>query len=237
MNNMKRKLKSYEIARRMSKELKDGDVVNLGYGIPLKVANFISDDITVHLHTENGIIGFGGLYSKEEADQKKFDELKLVTNPGAEFLREKPGMCVVDFAESFDAIRTGHVNLTMLGALEVSERGDLSSWVPLESIEEVKLSDISMGGAMDMPVGPERVIVGMRHIDKYGKPKIVKKCKFLLSAKEKVTKIFTDLAVIEVTEKGLLLLEVASGWSAKEIQELTEPELIISKDLKEIEMD
>lgn len=234
---MKNKLTDNQMAERMAKEIKDGDVINLGYGIPLLAANFIPDDITIHLHTENGIIGFGPLYTKEELDNVDYNEAKYVVNPGAEFLKPKPGMCIVNFAESFDAIRTGHVNVTMLGALEVSECGDISSWVPSETIEEVKLSSISMGGAMDMPIGPESVIIGMRHVDKYNRPKIVNKCKFLLSARGKATLIITDLAVIKVTDRGLELKEIAPGWTIEEIQELTEPKLIITENLKTMEFE
>lgn len=233
---MKRNLTDNEMAARMAQEIKDGDAINLGYGIPLLCANYIPQGATVQFHTENGIIGFGGLYTKEEVDQIPYEDAMKVVNAGAQFLKPKPGMCVVDFAESFDAIRTGRVNMTILGALEVSETGDISSWAPIESIESVMPSDVSMGGAMDMPVGPKQVIIGMRHTDKNGGPKIVNKCKFLLSAKGKATMIVTDLAVIKVTDKGLVLMEVAPGWTAEEIQALTEPKLIISPELKEIKV-
>ena len=225
-----------EMAMRMAQEIKDGDAVNLGYGIPLRCSSYITEGFTVQFHSENGIIGFGGLYTKEEADQVPYEEAITVLNAGAQFVKVLPGMCIVDFAESFDAIRTGRVGVTILGALEVSETGDISSWAPLENIDHVKPSDISMGGAMDMPDGPERVIIGMRHTDKKGNPKIVKKCKFLLSAKGKATLIVTDIAVIKVTPAGLVLQEVAPGWTADEVQAMTEPKLIISPDLKEIKL-
>lgn len=233
---MKKYLSDDEMAMRMAREIKDGDTVNLGYGIPLRCSSYIPQDATVQFHTENGIIGYGALYTKEEIDQVPFEEAITVLNAGGQFIKPLPGMCVVDFAEAFDAIRTGRVGVTILGALEVSEFGDISSWAPLETIDNVKPSDVSMGGAMDMPVGPGRVIIGMRHNDKKGNPKIVKKCKYLLSAKGKATLIVTDIAVIKVTAEGLVLLEVAPGWTPEEVQALTEPKLIISPDIKEISL-
>jgi 3-oxoacid CoA-transferase B subunit len=227
-------LSDEEMAMRMAREIKDGDAVNLGYGIPLRCSSYIPQGFSVQFHTENGIIGFGAPYTKEEVDKVPYEDAITVLNAGAQFIKPLPGMCIVDFAESFDAIRTGRVGVTILGALEVSEFGDISSWAPIETIDNVKPSDVSMGGAMDMPDGPEKVIIGMRHTDKKGNPKIVKKCKFLLAAKRKATLIVTDIAVIKVSAAGLVLQEVAPGWTVEAIQAMTEPRLIISPDLKEI---
>jgi len=233
---MKNRLTDDQMAMRMAKELHDGDVVNLGFGIPLRASKFIPEGYTIQFHGEDGVIGFGGAYTKEEVDQIPYEEALGTLNPGAQFIRPLPGMCYVDFAEAFDCIRNGTCNVTILGALEVSETGDISSWAPIEHIEDVTPGDISLGGAMDMPVGPEKVIIGLRHTDKKDNPKIVKKCKFLLSAKGRATKIISDLAVIDVTPEGLVLQEVAPGWTAEEVQALTEPKLIISPNLKEIDL-
>lgn len=231
---MKRVLTDDEMAMRMAQEIKDGDTVNLGYGIPLRCSSYIPKGATVQFHSENGIIGFGALYTKEEVDQVPYEDAIGVLNAGGQFTKSLPGMCIVDFAEAFDAIRTGRVGVTILGALEVSEFGDISSWTPIEKVEDVMPSDVSMGGAMDMPVGPGRVIIGMRHTDKKGTPKIVKKCKFLLAAKGKATMIVTDIAVIKVTADGLILQEVAPGWTAEDVQAVTEPLLTISPDFREM---
>lgn len=232
---MKKVLTDDQMAMRMAQEIRDGDTVNLGYGIPLRCSSYIPKGAAVQFHSENGVIGFGALYTKEEVDQIPYEEAITVLNAGGQFIKPLPGMCIVDFAEAFDAIRTGRVGVTILGALEVSEFGDISSWTPIETIEAVMPSDVSMGGAMDMPVGPGRVIIGMRHTDKKGNPKIVKKCKFLLAAKGKATMIVTDIAVIKVTAAGLVLLELAPGWTAEDVQAMTEPRLILSPELKEIQ--
>ncbi len=225
---MKTFLDKNDMARRMARELRDGDVVNLGIGIPSLASSYIPKDIQVTFHVENGILGFGRVLSSKEIDLMDY----YVANAGGQFIAAKPGMCIVDFAESFDAIRTGRVNITILGAYQVSRKGDIASWTVSPSLDDVKPSSLTLGGAMDMVVGPERVIIGLKHVTNDGKPRIVNECDLPLTASGKANLIITDAAVIKVTSEGLELLEVAPGWTPRDIQEMTEPPLIISDDIK-----
>lgn len=227
---MKTFLDKNKMAQRMARELKDGDVVNLGIGIPSLASGYIPEDIQVTFHVENGILGFGRVLNSKETDLMDY----YVANAGGQFIAAKPGMCIVDFAESFDAIRTGRVNVTMLGAYQVSRNGDIASWTVSASVDEVMPSSLTLGGAMDMVVGPEKVIIGMKHVTYDGKPRIVNECDLPLTATGKANLIITDAVVIKVTLEGLKLLEVAPGWTPQDIQEITEPPLIISEDIKEM---
>lgn len=224
---MKERLSREAIAKRVAKELFDGAVVNLGIGIPTLVSNFVPRDKTIIFHTENGALGFGPTVSQED-----FQELADIdfVNAGGQYLTPLPGMCFFHSADSFLMICGGHIDIAVLGAIEISEKGDLANWmVPSRGVGNI-------GGGMDLAFNAKRVIVATQHITKTGKPKIVKQCSAPLTAPECVDLIVTDLAVIEVSKNGLVLKEVAPGWKFGEVQDLTEPSLLIAKDLKEIEI-
>ena len=221
---MKQRLEREVIAMRAAKELKDGDYVNLGIGLPNLCALHIPEGVI--FHSENGALGYGPLVMQDEvekADQHYVDA-------GARYFTPAPGMAIFDLVISFAMIRSGRL-ITILGGFQVSEKGDLANW----NTGEDPLGG-TIGGGMDLAVGAKRVIITMEHTTKDGKPKIVKQCTAPLTARECVDLIITDLAVIKVTPEGLLLKEVAPGWSAAEVQALTEPRLIVARDLKEIEL-
>ncbi|TET40406.1 MAG: CoA transferase subunit B [Dehalococcoidia bacterium] len=220
---MKQRLDRETMAMRVAREFQDGDVVNLGIGIPTLASNFIPEGRQVIFHTENGALGFGPIAPEGEED------IDLI-NAGGQFITRLPGMCFFHHADSFAMIRGGHIDITVLGGLQVSEKGDLANWMSPER----RVGNI--GGAMDLAVGSKRVIVAMGHTTRDGQPKIVRECDYPLTAKECVDLIVTDVAVIEVTPHGLVLREVAPGWSAEEVQALTEPQLLVAEDLKEIEL-
>ncbi len=210
------------IARRVTKELKDGDVVNLGIGVPTMVANFIPPGIEIILQSENGFVGMGPSPEpgKEDAD---------LVNAGGAHVTVKKGAAFFDSAMSFTIIRGGHVNVTVLGALQVDEQGNLANWmIPGKLVP-------GMGGAMDLVVGAKKVIVAMEHTAK-GKPKILKNCTLPLTAKGQVDLIITEMGVMEVTDKGLLLKEIAPGLTVEEVTAATEAELIISGSLGVMEV-
>lgn len=223
---MKARLSREAMAMRVAKEFFDGAVVNLGIGIPTLASSFVPEGRTVIFHTENGALGFGSVLTERELDRVDVD----LINAGGQFVSRLPGMCFFDSATSFAMIRGGHIDITVLGGLQVSEKGDLSNWLfPERGIGNI-------GGGMDLAANTPKVIVAMEHTAKEGKPKIVKRCAFPLTAKECVKLVVTDLAVIEVTLPGLVLKEIAPGWTPQEIQALTEPPLILAPDLKEIEL-
>jgi len=224
---MKEKLNEEGIAMRVAKELENGESVNLGVGIGSMVPMFIAPEKDITFHSENGVIGFGKVLTLEEAELMNFN----LINAGSQYIMRKPGMSLCDIAEAFDAIRIGKVNTTVLGGLQVSEKGDLANW----SVQpEAHIGNI--GGAMDMPIGVKKVIVAMTHTTKQGQPKILKKCTLPITALECVDIIITDVAMIEVTDEGLVLREVFPGWTPKDVQEITEPKLIISPDLQEMKL-
>ena len=220
---MKMRLDEQTIALRVAKEFEDGMLINLGYGMPGLCANFIPEERKVYFHGENGVLGYGVLGEDAEKDYE-------LINASDQPVTRAPGMCFFDSATSFDMIRGGHIDLVVLGAYQVSQTGDLANW------GRPGRPATGMGGGMDLAVGCRGVIVMMLHTTKEGAPRIVKQCSFPLTAKNCVDKIFTDVAVIEVTKQGLILKEVAPGWTAQEVQELTEAPLIIAEDLKEIEL-
>jgi 3-oxoacid CoA-transferase B subunit len=220
---MKMRLDEQTIALRAAKEFQDGNVVNLGYGMPGLCANFIPEGRTVFFQSENGVLGYGELAPDEEKD---YELINACDQP----VTRQPGMCFFDSGISFDMIRGGHIDIVVLGAYQVSERGDLANW------GRPGRPATGMGGAMDLAIGAKRVIVTMIHTTKDGEPRIVKQCTYPLTAKECVSTIFTDIAVIEVTPGGLVLKEVAPGWSAEEVQKLTQPKLIVAPDLHKIEL-
>jgi len=220
---MKMRLDEETIALRAAKEFEDGMVVNLGYGMPGLCANFIPEGRTVFFQSENGTLGYGPLLTDEEKDYELINASDQPVTP-------LPGMCFFDSATSFDMIRGGHIDVVILGAYQVSEKGDLANW------GRPGRPATGMGGGMDLALGGKRLMVMMLHTTKEGGPRIVRQCTFPLTARNCVKKIFTDIAVIDVTKQGLVLREVAPGWTAEEVQALTEPKLIVGEDLKEIEL-
>ena len=220
---MKERLDEQIIALRVAKEFNDGMTINLGYGMPGLCANFISEGRTIYFHGENGVLGYGTLGEDAEKDYELINASDQPVTPA-------PGMCFFDSAMSFDMIRGGHIDLVVLGAYQVSQTGDLANW------GRPGRPATGMGGGMDLAVGCRSLIVMMRHTTKDGAPRIVKQCSFPLTARNCVDKIFTDLAVIEVTDQGLILKEIAPAWTAEEVQKLTEAPLIVAEDLREIEL-
>lgn len=224
---MKERLSREAIAMRIAKELFDGAVVNLGIGIPTLVSSFVPEGMSVIYHTENGMLGFGPVVQADEFETKA--DIDLV-NAGGQYVTPLPGMCFFHHADSFTMIRGGHIDITVLGVLEVSEKGDLANWMfPGRGVGNI-------GGGMDLAFNAKKVIGATEHATKDGKPKIVRQCSVPLTAPECMDLIVTDVAVIEVTPKGLLLKEVAPEWTPEDVQAITEPKLIISPDLKEIEL-
>jgi len=224
---MKERLSREVIAMRAAKEIFDGAVVNLGIGIPTLVSSYIPEGITPIFHTQNGALGFGPVVTPEEIGEMA--DIDLI-NAGGQYITPLPGMCFFHSADSFGMIRGGHIDITMLGGLQVSQKGDLANWLfPERGVGNI-------GGGMDLAVGAKKVIILMEHTTKKGQPKILKECTYPLTAKECVDLIITDIAVIEVTKEGLILKEVAPGWTAEEVQSLTDAKLNIAPDLKEIEL-
>jgi acetate CoA/acetoacetate CoA-transferase beta subunit len=206
------------IAARVAKELKHGDVVNLGIGLPTQVASYLPEGIKIVIHSENGIVGAG---TKPAPGM----ESRYYVDAGGQPASIMPGGSYVDSATSFGIIRGGHVDATILGALEVDEEGNLANWIiPGKMVN-------GMGGAMDLVVGAKKVIIAMEHTSK-GAPKILKKCRLPLTAVKVVDLIITEMAVIKVTDKGLELIEHNPRFTVEQIQAATEAKLIISPDLK-----
>jgi 3-oxoacid CoA-transferase B subunit len=229
------KLGKETIAMRVAKEFKDGDIVNLGKGIPGFVGNYIPHGVEIFWHGENGILGYGTAYSIDE-----WQEMDMaVHNSSIQQVRERPGMAIFDFGEAFGMLRGHHIDAGVIGGLQVSEHGDLANWSfaypPLNS-------GIGIGGSFELTIGPKRCITAIVHLDRYGNSKIVKELTMpLTGAPQQVDLIVTDLAVIEVKgekgkKEGLVLREVAPGWTVDEIQALTNAELDITPDLKVYEL-
>jgi acetate CoA/acetoacetate CoA-transferase beta subunit len=208
------------IAKRIAMELKDGDVVNLGIGLPTMVANYLPHGIDVVFQSENGFVGLGNAPEDGKED-------KDIVNAGAQYVTINKGAAFFDSATSFGIIRGGHVDVTVLGALEVDEKGNLANYmIPGKMVP-------GMGGAMDLVSGAKRVIIAMLHTAK-GESKILKECRLPLTAVGKVSLIVTDMAVMEVTKEGLLLKEIAEGLTVEDVINATEAELIIPDDLRVI---
>ena len=202
-----------DIARIAARMLPHGAVVNLGIGIPSLCADFVPEGVHLRYQAENGVLGYGELLPPEKGDPDLIDA-------SGQFTKMTPGMAFFDSAESFAMIRGGHIDATVLGALQVSQYGDLANWMlPSRGIG-------SIGGGMDLAANTKRVIVAMEHTTKRNEPKILKQCTFPLTAQRCVTDIVTDIAVISVTDDGLVLKESAPGWSKKHIQALTAAPLL-----------
>ena len=210
-----------QIAMRIAKEVKDGYYVNLGIGIPTLVANFVRNDIAVEFQSENGVLGMGPFPFEGEEDAD-------IINAGKQTITTLPGASFFDSAFSFGMIRSQKVDLTILGAMEVSENGDIANWkIPGKMVK-------GMGGAMDLVASAENIIVAMMHVNRAGESKLLKQCSLPLTGVGCVKKIVTELAVIEVTPKGFKLLERAPGVSIDEIKNATEGTLIIEGDIPEM---
>lgn len=209
------------IAKRIAKELQEGHYVNLGIGIPTLVANYVPEGMNVEFQSENGVLGMGPFPFEGEEDPD-------VINAGKQTITMLPGAVLFDSAMSFGMIRSQHVDLTILGAMEVSENGDIANWkIPGKMVK-------GMGGAMDLVASAENIIVAMMHVNKAGESKILKNCTLPLTGVGCVKKVVTELAVLEVTPKGFKLLERAPGVSVEDVINATEAELIIEGDIPEM---
>ena len=219
----KGKLDRQIMALRVAKEFQDGNVVNLGIGIPTLASNFIPAGREIIFHSENGVLGYGEITLPGEGD------LDLV-NASGQTVKPAPGMCFVSHEESFTVVRGGFLDISVMGAYQVSEKGDLANYM----IPERQVGTI--GGAMDLAFGAKKLIIVMNHVTKDGNYRIVKKCAYPITAPACVDLIVTDIAIIEVTKKGLVLKEVAPGWTPEEVQFLTEPKLSIDPKCHDIEL-
>ncbi len=210
------------IVKRVAKELEDGDVVNLGIGMPTMVANYVPEGLNVTFQSENGFLGLGPAPAEGKEDPR-------IVNAGGQNVTILPGGVFFDSATSFGIIRGGHVDITVLGALQVAENGDLANWmIPGKMVP-------GMGGAMDLVTGAKRTIVAMEHTVK-GNHKILKECKLPLTAAGKVDMIITEMGVMKVTDKGLVLAEINPEFTVEQVQEATEAKLIVAENLIKMEV-
>lgn len=212
-----------QIAHRIAQDLQNGDVVNLGIGIPVLVSNYVSNDSEIIYQSEQGVLGMGSLAKPGEEDPNLVNASKLPVTlvPGGSFFHH---------ADSFSMLRGKHIDVAVMGGMQVSEKGDLANW----KVKGAKLG--SIGGAMDIAIGSKKLFIAMTHTNKDGGYKIVKKLDYPVTAFRCVDRIFTDMAIIDVTDEGLVLKELAPGFTVEEVQKVTEPRLIVSPSLKEISL-
>ena len=218
---MKEKLNRETIAMRIAKEIPNNSYVNLGIGIPTLVSQFTSPEQNIIFHSENGVLNYGSLAEVGEEDPD-------LINAGGQFLKPTIGMSFFNSADAFAMIRGGHIDISVLGALQISVKGELANWmIPERSIGNI-------GGAMDLATGAKKLIVAMEHTDRNNNPKIVTKCSYPLTVPECVDLIVTDLCVISVESQRLIVKEIAPGWNKDEIQNLTEAKLLFDNNITEI---
>ena len=218
---MKEKLNRETIAMRIAKEIPNNSYVNLGIGIPTLVSQFTSPEQNIIFHSENGVLNYGSLAEVGEEDPD-------LINAGGQLLKPTIGMSFFNSADAFAMIRGGHIDISVLGALQISVKGDLANWmIPERSIGNI-------GGAMDLATGAKKLIVAMEHTDRNNNPKIVTKCSYPLTVPECVDLIVTDLCVISVESQRLIVKEIAPGWNKDEIQNLTEAKLLFDNKITEI---
>ena len=214
-------LDKYQIAKRIAKELKDGYYVNLGIGIPTLVANYIPQGVNVELQSENGLLGMGPFPLESEVDADYI-------NAGKQTITTLPGSSIFSSSDSFGMIRGGHVQLTILGAMEVSETGDIANWkIPGKMVK-------GMGGAMDLVASTDNIVVAMMHTNKEGESKLLPKCELPLTGKGCIRKVCTDLGFFEIKDGAFHLLELAPGVTVEEVKSKTAGKLIVSDDVKEM---
>ena len=216
MQENRTNLTRHQIAARVALELRDGWYVNLGVGMPTLVANYVPPEVEIFVHSENGVLGVGPAPSAEQADPD-------LVNASREQITLRPGAAFFSHADSFGMVRGGHIDVTILGAFQVSERGDLANWL----LPGAKIGN--PGGAVDLAVGARRVFAMFEHVARDGALKVVRTCSYPLTGLACVTTLFTDVAVIDVTPDGLLLREVAPSWTAEAVQAISKPTLLVPR--------
>ncbi len=216
----KTKLERQSMCDRLAMEFQDGWIVNLGVGMPTLCSNYVDPSKDIIFHSENGVIGYGSLASHEEKD-------KHLVNAGGQNVTAMPWMAIVHHADSFALIRRGMIDVTVMGAYEVSENGDFANWrIPTRK-------GGGIGGAMDLAACAKRVFIAMEHTTRDGKPRMLQRCRLPITAPGRVKLVATDIGLFEITPEGFTLREYAPGWTPEEIQNLTEAKLVVAKDFKE----
>jgi 3-oxoacid CoA-transferase B subunit len=217
----KQKLNRQQMANRLAQEFQDGWLVNLGIGIPTLCSNYKQKDKEIIYHSENGVIGYGPIYPRGEEDRH-------LVNAGGQYVSLVDGASIIHHADSFAIIRSGMLDLTVMGAYEVAENGDFANW------KTQGRRGGGIGGAMDLAVGAKRVFIAMQHTLRDGAPRVLKRCTLPVTARGVVKLLVTDLALFEVTEAGLLMREIAPGYRPEEVQAVTEARIAVSDNLKEM---